>query len=197
MERVRGAMSAKNHMSAKNQESLPLGIVLERRAVDNPWIDHRWRAVAVIAGAQPLSPLGDWTRLGAEEGWAHFHAGTLSLELFPKETEGYKVNLSQDPPRLYVVLRNEEEGLCDHEVLPFLVTACPYEAQDYLDSGEEQVDVVPMPEGVIAFVQDYVERHHVDEPFHKRKRKRAETADEVFARRPAGRNARKGDGSDG
>ena len=188
-------------MSAKNQANLPLGIVLERRAVDNPWIDHNWRTLAVIPGARPLSPLADWTPLGEEGDRAQFHAGTLNLQLFPKETEGYKVNLSQDPPRLYVVLRNEEEGLCDHEVLPFLVTACPYEAQDYLDSGEEQVDVVPMPDGVIAFIQDYVGRHHVEEPFHKRKRKRADTGDEAFARRPdqAARDGgrRRRGGSDG
>ena len=184
-------------MSVKTQASLPLGIVLERRAVDNPWIDHRWRAVAVIAGAQPLSPLDEWTRLAAGEDWAHFHAGTLSLELFPKETEGYKVNLSQDPARLYVVLRNEEEGLCDHEVLPFLVTACPYEAQDYLDSGEEQVDAVPMPEAVIAFVETYVGRHHVEERFYKRKRKRADSADEAFARPPGWAPGRRGGEADG
>jgi hypothetical protein len=42
-------------MSVKNQTSLPLGIVVERRAVDNPWIDHSWRSVAVIAGARALS----------------------------------------------------------------------------------------------------------------------------------------------
>ena len=157
-------------MAVKNQTSLPLGIVVERRAVDNPWIDHSWHSVAVIAGAPARSPLDGWTALGEDEGRARFHAGTLPLELFPKETEGYKVNLSQDPPRLYVVLRAEEEGLSDHEVLPFLVTACPYEAQDYLDSGDEQVDVVAMPEAVAAFVQSFVERHHVEEKFHKRKR---------------------------
>jgi hypothetical protein len=194
MEHLLGAMSI------KNQTSLPLGIVVERRAVDNPWIDHSWRSVAVIAGARALSPFDDWTPLGDGDGWVHFHAGTLNLELFPKETEGYKLNLSQDPPRLYVVLRNEEEGRCDHEVVPFLVTACPYEAQDYLDSGEEQVDAVAMPEGVIALVQNYVGLHHVDERFYKRKRTRADTADEAFARRPGGpqgRGGRGGRGADG
>ena len=92
---------------------------------------------------------------------------------------------------------NAVVGLCDHEVLPFLVTACPYEAQDYLDSGEEQVDVVPMPDGVIAFIQDYVERHHVEEPFHKRKRKRADSADEAFARPPGWSPGRRGGEADG
>ena len=59
-----------------------------------------------------------------------------------------------------------------HDFVPFLVTACPYEAQDYLDSGDDIVEPVAMPAAVIAFVQEYVDRHHVDEPFHKRKRKR-------------------------
>ena len=175
---------------ARNQASLPLGIVLERRAVDNPWIDHEWRPVTVIPGMRPLSPTETWTRLREGADWAQFHAGTLDLELFPRETEGYRLNLSQDPPRLFVVLRSGEDSDCDHEVVPFLVTACPYEAQDYLDSGEELLETVPMPEGVVGFVQDYVHRHHVDEPFLKRKRKRYDGGDEAFARRSPGRPAR-------
>ena len=57
--------------------------------------------------------------------------------------------------------------------------------------------VVPMPEGVIAFVQDYVARHHVEEPFHKRKRKRADSADEAFARPPSWTPGRRGGEADG
>ena len=59
-----------------------------------------------------------------------------------------------------------------------------------------------MPEVVVAFVQSYVERHHVEEKFHKRKRKPAESGDEAFARQPgwtpggAGRGP-SGDGGDG
>jgi hypothetical protein len=44
------------------------------------------------------------------------------------------------------------------------------EAQIYLDNGEDQVDAVTMPEVIAAWVKDYVDRHHVDQPFHKRKR---------------------------
>lgn len=168
----------------RNQESLPLGVVLERRKVDNPWQDYAWRPVTVIPGAAPLAPEGTWTQLSEGDGWVHFHAGTLPLELFPRETEGYKLNLSQNPPRIFVVLRSGEDQDCAHDVVPFLVTVCPYEAQDYLDSGEELVEPVIMPEGVVAFVQSYVEAHHVDEVFQKRKRKRYETGDERFAPRP-------------
>lgn len=167
----------------EKQERLPLGVVLERREVDHPWVEHAWKAVAVIPGAGSLDPRGEWQVLGSGEGWVHYHAGTLSLELFRKETEGYKVNLSQDPPRVFIGLRAGEDMESAHDLVPFLVTACPYEAQDYMDSGEEQVEAVTMPDGVIGFVQAFIEQHHVDEPFYKRKRKPAETGDTSFGRR--------------
>ena len=175
-----------------NQETLPLGVVLERRESDHPWQDYAWRPVGVVPGAPACDPRGAWTLLRDGEGWAQYHGGTLPLSLFRKETEAYKVNLSQHPPRIFVVLRDEEEADADHEVVPFLVTASPYEAQDYLDSGEEIVEAVPMPPDVVAFVQTYVERHHVDEPFHKRKRKRYDQDEGGFARKPPARGRRQG-----
>ncbi len=179
----------------KKQESLALGIVLERRAIDNPWIDHTWKPVAVIPGAAPRAPTEEWIVLREADDFVQFHAGTLPLNLFPGETDGYRLNLSQRPPRLFVVLRDEEDGDVPHDVVPFLVTACPHEAQDYLDSGEEVVEAVVMPEGVVAFIQDFVDRHHVDQPFYKRKRKQAESGDEVFVRRdPPGRGHLRRDG---
>ena len=168
----------------EKQESLPLGVVVERRVSSHPWLDHSWRPVTVIPGAPALDPAGEWRLLQEGEGWARYHAGTLTLELFHRETEGYKVNLSQEPPRLFVVLRTGTDSESVHELVPFLVTACPYEAQDYLDSGEELVEGVAMPPDLVAFVQAYIDRHHVDEPFYKRKRKRYETEDVDFSRRP-------------
>ena len=168
----------------EHQETLPLGVVLERRRVEHPWKDHDWRPVAVIPGAPARDPEGEWRTLDEGEDWVHFLSGTLPLELFRRETEGYKFNLSHDPPRIFVVLRGEEDAESAHDVVPFLVTACPYEAQDYLDSGEDIVEAVTMPPDVIAFVQAYIDRHHVDEPFKKRKRKRHDAEGEAFARRP-------------
>jgi hypothetical protein len=142
----------------ERQETLPLGVVLERRRIDNPWTEFDWKPVAVIPGAAACDPEGDWTVLREGEDWVHYHGGTLPLELFRRETEGYKTNLTYDPPRVFVVLRSGEDADCDHDVVPFLVTACPYEAQDYLDSGEESVEAVAMPADVIAFVQSYVDQ---------------------------------------
>ncbi len=166
----------------KDQENLPLGIVLERRRVVHRCKDFDWRRVTVSPGAAALDPEGAWRVLAEGEDWIQYHSGTLTLELFRRETEGYKFNLTHQPPRLFVVLRGGEDADCDHDVVPFLVTACPYEAQDYLDSGEELVEPVIMPPGVTAFVQAYIDRHHVDEPFKKRKRKRHDPEDVGFGR---------------
>jgi len=37
--------------------------------------------------------------------------------------------------------------------------------------GDDEVEAVTMPDGLIAFVREFVDRHHVEEPFYKRKRK--------------------------
>ena len=62
----------------------------------------------------------------------------------------------------------ETTGDAPLEIL--LVTASPYEAQDYADTGEELVEKVPMPDGLVAWIRDFVEAHHEDEVFIKRKR---------------------------
>ena len=158
-----------------SQLTMPLGVILERRPSDNQWIDYDWRADSVLPGAAAID---DWVRLasGSDEigDWVKFHAATLPLEIFSKETEGYKYNLSLEQPSVFIVLRNsEDEELVEHEhgVFPFLVTACPYEAQDYLDSGEEVVDNVPMPPRVMVWLDEYIKQHYVQEPFKKRKRR--------------------------
>jgi len=165
-------------------ETMPLGVVVERRRSKHPWGDYSWKPVSVIPGAPPLDPQGAWTQLRAAEDWVQFHCGTLPLELFRAETEDYKINLSQTPPRVFVVLRNNIDPDIPHDFLAFLVTASPFEAQHYLDSGEEIVEPVVMPEEVLALLQDFVAAHHVEETFTKRARGKKKIEDEAFSRRP-------------
>jgi Protein of unknown function (DUF3305) len=152
---------------------VPLGVVIERRAIDNPWQRWRWRPVSVIPGGPPIENARVLLR---GEGWMHVHAATLPLRLHRRETEAYRVNLSNRPPRVWVVLRprEEEDAESERAYRPLLVTASPYEAQDYLDSAEDIVEAVRMPDEIIAWVQAFVDRHHVDEPFRKRKRDRVD-----------------------
>lgn len=96
-----------------------------------------------------------------------FHAATLPLELFRTDTEAYLHGLSAKEPSIYVVMR---EAADEQPLDVVLVTASPYEAQDYADTGEELVEKVPMPEGLVAWIRDFVNAHHEDEVFIKRRR---------------------------
>ena len=147
------------------QQTMALGVVLERRPIDHRWAKWSWRAVAVIPGAPPLAAPRALKRDGKTE---LFHAATLELALHRKDTEGYRVNLSQPRPAIYVGLRPDADGDGVH---PFVVTACPYEGEIYDLDADERVEAVPMPAAVAAVVGGFVRRHHVDVPFVKRKRK--------------------------
>jgi Protein of unknown function (DUF3305) len=169
--------------------SMPIGVVVERRALDNPWQDHDWAAVEIIPGA---GSLGEWLELGRGDGWVRYFIGSAPLELHRKETDSYKVNLSNDPPQVFVLLRPEYDPEAEHEIKLFLVTASSHEVQDYLDAEDNTIMGVTMPDAMIAWVQAFVDKHHVDEPFYKRKRKRHNDNDTPFGQPQGGRG--KGDG---
>ena len=174
-------------------EKMAVGVVIERRDSDNRWIDYLWQPVAVIPGAPPLEEDGEWRLLQEGEGWCQFHIGTLELELHRGETEGYRANL-RSSPQIYVVLARGEEA-DEPEVVPFLVTACPYEGESYTESGEEIVEGVPMPLEVQGWIEDFIEKHHVDQPFKKQKvRKAYDPRKGGFARNPSVRGNGEGRG---
>jgi hypothetical protein len=159
----------------KNSERLRVGVVLERRRIGHPWQEHAWHAAGVVPGAPDIAAP---SLLQQGEGWTRHHMATLDVELFPRETEGYRFNLSQAQPAVYVLWRHAGE---DIEEAPevFHVTVCPYEAQDYLDSGDVVVEAVALPDLVAQWMRTYIARHHVDEPFEKRRRKGREGAGEA------------------
>ena len=159
---------------------MPISVVVERRDAKNPWGGHLWRPLGVLPPAAAAEP----GKLLAEgEGWVHYQGGRLDIELFKRETEGYLTNLSQEPPRVFVVLRRNENaegqgeeggqgGQGELEFEPFMVTVCPYEASKYTEDQDDVVEGVPMPPDVLAWVRDFVTAHHVDTPFVKRKNRR-------------------------
>lgn len=163
--------------------SMPVGIVVERRELQNRWQKVAWKPVGVLPGAGPV----DGRKLLMRgEGWARYHMATLPLELHRKETLAYKTNLNDSPPRLFVVLRTDDDPAVEEDIIPFLVTASAFQAQDYLDAGDDIVEGVTMPDAVIAWVQAFCDHHHIDEPFKKRKRKNYNPDDAGFSRRPQG-----------
>ena len=150
----------------KMYETIPLGVVLRRTPGVTRWVPFAWTASGILIGAADA----DWRELRREGDAVEYHAATVTLELHGAETEAYLHGISTQVPSVYVVMRESDHP--DHPLDVLLVTASPYEAQDYTDSGEELVEKVPMPAGLIAWVRDFVEKYHQEEVFVKRKRDR-------------------------
>ena len=144
--------------------SMPLGVVVLKSPGVTRWAKWTWRAIAVLPGAHQEN----WKVLRSENESTEYHAATLPLELFSSDTEAYLHGLSARTPAIYVIMRLRDEGEPSLEVVH--VTASPYEAQDFADTGEEIVEKVPMTEGLVAWVRDFIETHHEDEVFIKRRR---------------------------
>ncbi|MEL6584140.1 MAG: DUF3305 domain-containing protein [Pseudomonadota bacterium] len=149
------------------QLALSLGIVIRRAPSASRWAKWSWRAEAVLPGAGPA----DWAVLREEGEATLFHAATVPLELFRTDTEAYLTGLAAQTPTIGVVMRDAPEGATG-PLDVVLATASPYDLQDYQDSGEEIVELVPMPAGLIALIRDFCAEHHVEETFKKRKRDR-------------------------
>jgi hypothetical protein len=151
-----------------------VGVVVERRTAANPWVDHTWRALSVLAGQPEASP---WTKLSDDGDTATFYVGTGEIALYRTETGNYRDNLASGAPLLWVALR-PTGGDPPWEL--FGVTADPGEGEAWTVSGTDLVETVPMPETVRAWVEAFIAAHHVERPFFKRRRDRADP--EVLAR---------------
>lgn len=181
--------------------AIPVGVVVAREKIDHPWQDYRWRPVSVFLNAPKI---GEWRELRRGDSSVHYHAATLPLELHHKETAAYRRNLAGGEPAVYVVLR-EDPGACSQwPVSVHLVTASPFEAQAYGESGLEIVARVAMPGPLIELVEEFIAVHHVDEPFVKRQRQKEQTAAEhkfgqepIFVLRERRRAKQRSGGSDG
>ena len=153
--------------NAKMYRTMPVGVVMRKTPGVTRWVPFVWTASAVLPGAGSA----DWRELRREGEVIEYHAATPTLELHGAETEAYVHGLQSQVPSVYVVLReieDDDDRDCPWEVL--LITASPYEAQDYTDSGDDLVEKVPMPAGLRAWVEAFVEEFHEEEEFIKRKR---------------------------
>ena len=162
-------------MSVPAHARIAVGVVVERRKAQSAWIDFTWKPVTVLAGMPAASP---WTKLSEQGDGATFYAGAAEIEFYRTETTNYRDNLASGMPMLWVALR--PTGVePPYEV--FAVTADPSEGEAWTESGNDLVDVVPMPDAMRAVIDAFVVEHHVEQPFYKRKRDDADP--DAFARR--------------
>jgi hypothetical protein len=137
-----------------SKPSFPVAVVMQRRAVQNRWIDCVWEPWSVLESEERGEP----RMLVDDRGSAQWLHPGFTLQLHRDEAEGYYLNVSGPAPSVFVLWRMDEE-----RALPLDVTASSEEAGRWLDGGHS-VDRVAMPPGIFAWVGDYVEHNYRPEP---------------------------------
>lgn len=155
--------------------SIAVGVVVERSKSMNAWSDFYWRPVSVLVGVPETPP---WTKLSDDGERATFYAGSAEIELYRTETGYYRNNLESGTPALWVALR-PTDGEPPYTVAA--VTADPAEGESLTETATDQIEQVPMPQAICQVLAAFIAAHHVEQPFVKRKRDRANP--EALARR--------------
>ena len=154
---------------------IAVGVVVERRKAMSQWVDFVWQPVGVLPGQPDTAP---WTVLSAGEDRTTYYAGPAEIALYRTETTYYRDNLASAAPSLWIALR--PTGVePPYDIVA--VTADPAEGEAFTQAGDDLVEAVPMPQPVREIVAAFVAEHHVERPFVKRKRNRADP--EALARR--------------
>ena len=148
------------------KRALQVGAVVRRSPGVTRWAEHVWKPVAVIPGA----PDAFWKELVREGEVVDYHAGTVTMELFRADVEGYLVSLNMSTPSVWIILDRDVTGQSPSGWAVSTVTASAHEALDSLDSGESIVEAVPIPESLAAWIKEFVDMHYIEEPFKKRRR---------------------------
>ena len=149
-------------------ERMPVGVIVERQPARSPWLDHIWRAVAVLPGRPEAPP---WSVLAEAGGTTRYYAGAAELVAYSTDTKVYKDNVEAPQPAVYVVLRRGG-GPAGWSLL--LATVDPAEAHSHADAGDDLVEALAMPQPVFEWLAAFVTRHHVDRPAWKRRRDHAD-----------------------
>jgi hypothetical protein len=131
-----------------------VAVVMQRRAIENRWQSEVWEAAGVLV---------DYP---AAQHRCLFDSPALTQWLYPGfdvvlqrcEAEGYFHNVSAARPSVFVLWRAEDRG-----AVPHYVTVSYDEASRWMDGGA-QVDSVPMPAGMAAWLRAFVEANYRPEP---------------------------------
>jgi Protein of unknown function (DUF3305) len=134
--------------------TLPVAVIMERRVLANRWQSEQWAPVGVVPDeGGPREP-----RLLEEDSararWLH---PGFAIELHRDEAEGYYLNMTTETPFVFVNWR-----MVDDLAVPKIVTVSYHEAGRMMDGGE-QVDGVPLPRELFAWVDEFVRAHYKPE----------------------------------
>jgi len=131
-----------------------VAVIMERRALASRWQTAHWAPVEVVPDTGGTAP-----RLLMEDNerarWLH---PGFPVELHRDQADGYYLNLTCATPYVFVMWR-----MADGAAVPQTVTVSYQEAGAMMDGGE-QVDGVPMPAPLLAWVDEFTRAHYKPEP---------------------------------
>ena len=131
--------------------TMPIAVIMERRAVRHPWADVAWSAAGVVPDQGGLPPL---RLIGRTEERERYLVSGLQLELYPDENDGYFENWAAPQPKVFVLWRMAEQ-----HALPIAASVSYGEGARMLDSGE-CADGVAMPAEIHAWLTQYLRENY-------------------------------------
>src|SRR5512147_166720 len=132
-----------------------VSVVMQRRETKGRWHSEVWEPIGVVPD---LAEGGAPRCIVAQPDDEQWLFPGLELCLRKSDADCYYLNITTGRPSVFVLWR-EAGG----RGVPTFLTASYSEASCWLDAGE-QVDRVPMPPDIYAWVGDFVEQNYRPEP---------------------------------
>ena len=130
---------------------LAIGVIMQRRSLENRWASEAWSAVGVV----PQSGVDTGVHmLAASAERDTYLVPGLRLELFPDEDEGYFENAMAPDPKVFIKWR-----MHDGRAIPVMASVSYAEGTRMFDCGEA-ADGVPMPGDIHAWLLAYLQAHY-------------------------------------
>ena len=153
------------------KEVLRVGVVGQSTPPVTQWSGRIVRPVSVMAD---LPPLESGTLMADRDNVRTVYLGDHQLVLHSGETRHYIDNLTARQPSVWIAADDGKVAV---------VTADPYEGEALASDPERVVEAVPMPAALAARLEAFINEHHVEEVFYKRKRVPASSPDDPRAPR--------------
>ncbi len=138
--------------------SMPIAVIMQRRALQHRWADEAWEAVGVVPDRGNLPRLQVLSESPERD---YYLVSGLELELYTDENEGYYENCMAPESKVFVLWRMDEG-----KAIPVRASVSYVEGTRMFDSGE-QADGVAMSAEIYAWVAGYLR-----EPYHPKPRGR-------------------------
>lgn len=144
-----------------------IAVVMEKRRVtQGRWRTEHWQALGVVVDHGEPTRWDAALPIHRNEGTEQYLRRGFSLELHRDEAESYYYNLLSAHPSVFVICR---EDPATGRVEPVLTRVSHYEAQAYLEAGDE-VHAVSMPPDIYRWVERFVVDNYQPEVKKARKR---------------------------